>query len=541
MIEIKGMKVSNYTSNRKKFIDNQGEWAEDMVAAWGCNKYFESIWCHVEGIDNLVPNTMYIFCQDIGMKIWHDQLEEIDCTTQLGTLATDEMEANLDNYPIIFKGHKENAGKVKQFFMIHSSGMKVVVAQYFEDVNVLWTCDMSHTKQFPKFEALWNVLKDTCLRKFEVPDVTPKVVITLGADPEFEVINDGCVIMCPTTVVKGNFNDMRLVEKVGTDGARTQIELRPDPALTPEELVGNIRTLFEDINHYHISAKGQGYPIGGHIHFGLVKQNGLPNKLPVNQDFLRLLDIYLGNLLVSLSGQARGQYTQLGTNGGYRDQPHGFEYRPLPACVFAEPELCRIILKIAHALATSFYNNNVTIVSGKTAGEEDYLQIITADEYEYLMDFINNYDAEDYVENVVEAWVPKYDNPLTIQFFDLWNADIKAKFITEIKHIKVPRPLNVILYGISMKKHGLKYAGFPSNKYLREGGNNMNHPAGCPHPKNGMAFGLPQGERAYADRNGHGPIGLDFCIEAVKAEINKINWDAFRDGRPITSVNLGVL
>jgi hypothetical protein len=364
----------------------------------------------------------------------------------------------------------------------------------------------------------------------------------LGADPEFEVIDNGCVIMCPTTVVKGNFNDMRLVEKVGTDGARTQIELRPDPALTPEELIENIRKLFNDINHYHISAKGQGYPIGGHIHFGLVKEVGLPNKLPVSNDFLRLLDLFLGNSFIPLSGSARGQYTQLGTNGGYRDQPHGFEYRPLPACVFAEPELCRIILKIAHNLATRFYNEVTVKVSDKTPVFEDYKAIgITEAEYNYFQNFINNYDAEDYAENIINYWVTKYDNPLTLQFFDLWSADIKAKMTTEIKHIKVPRPLNVILYGISMKKHGLKYAGFPNCRYLKEGNNNIAHPNGCPHPKNGLAFGLPQGERTYADRNGHGPIGFDFCVDSIKAEINSINWDDFRDGRPITSVNLGVL
>jgi uncharacterized protein YuzB (UPF0349 family) len=419
----------------------------------------------------------------------------------------------------------------------------LIVGQYITDTNILWVCDMSHTDKFKRFTKFWDLLVENYLKSFVIPTKIPEVKIVLGADPEFEVIDNGCVIMCPTTIVQGRFEDMRLVERIGTDGARTQLELRPKPGNTPEELVNNIKELFEKINHYHISAKGQGYPVGGHIHFGLVLEPGLPTKLPVAGDFLKLLDLFLGSLFISLSGSARGQFTQNGANGGYREQPHGFEYRPLPACVFSEPELCRIILKMAQNLATQFYNDKIITIEGKFPTFMEYINItgVTEAEMNHVNKFVHDYDPEDYGENIVTNWVERYDNPLTIQFFDLWSADIKAKFRTEIKHIKVPRPLNVILYGISMKKWGLKYTGFPKHKYLIDCGYLMEHPSGCPHPKNGLAFGFPQGERTYADRNGHGPTGFEFCVESVKNEINRINWDDFTNNKPITSVTLGVL
>jgi len=541
MIEIKGMKVSN-VANRKRFIDNQGEWAEDLVATWGCDKYFSSIWCHVEGIDSLIPNTMYIFCQGHDIKTPYRQCDTINVTETLKEFVEYEEEPSLDLYSLrLFQ--KPEGYKIIQFTLEHKNIGPIVIGQYIVETNVLWVCDMSHTNQFKRFTKFWELLVKDYLKPFVIPTTIPEVKIILGADPEFEVIDNGCVIMCPTTVCKGNFNDMRLVEKIGTDGARTQLELRPKPGRTPEELVANIKELFENINHYHVSAKGQGYPVGGHIHFGLVQEVGLPTKLPVSTDFLKILDLFLGSLFISLSGSARGQFTQNGVNGGYRDQPHGFEYRPLPACIFSEPELCRIILKMAQNLATKYYNDKTIVIEGKKPTFMEYLTItgITEKEWNHVNKFVHDYEPEDYDENVVTNWVERYDNPLTIQFFDLWSADIKAKFRSEIKHIKVPRPLNVILYGISMKKWGIKYTGFPLSKYLKDGCHNMEHPPGCPHPKNGLAFGFPQGERTYADRNGHGSIGFDFCVEAVKNEINSINWDDFRDNRPITSVTLGVL
>lgn len=537
-MKIKGIIVTQSTG-RKKFVDNQGEWAEDLINKWGCEKYFESILCHVENVPTLEPNTMYIFCQTPVYALNFEEFITVNLDKELKHIKNLEMDGSLDIYPLLLKEISPTGfGKLYNFVINHEQLGLMTIAQYMPETNVLWTCDMSHNNRFnDSFKALWDILVAGYLKEFKPIEKPPNVEIMLGADPEFEVLNDGCIIMCPTTVVKGSFDNTRLVEAVGTDGARTQIELRPKPAKTPEQLVENIKILFENINHYHISAKGQGYPVGGHIHFGLVHKTGLPKKLPCTQDFIKLIDYFLGKIFVPLSGCARGEYARL---TGYREQPHGFEYRSLPAAVFENPEIARISFKIALEIATKYYNTSDFSLKGTATLEEYKLYCsLTEDEVKYLYEFVNNYDNEDYAMNVVSNWVDRYDNPLTIEFFDLWNQDVKSKFKTEIKHIKVPRKLKVILYGVSSKKWGVKYAGF-DNSYLRDNGYAMPHPPGCPHPKNGLAFGLPQGERAYTHRDGHGILGLEFCVDKIKNMIYNLNWDKVPIGVEVTSEILGV-
>ncbi|MCI4454055.1 MAG: hypothetical protein JHC25_03790, partial [Thermodesulfobacterium sp.] len=68
------------------------------------------------------------------------------------------------------------------------------------------------------------------------PPSMREVKISLGGDPEFEVIFDGEVVPADSLSI---FMDGDLYEPIGTDGVRSIAELRPEAAYSPEEYVEN--------------------------------------------------------------------------------------------------------------------------------------------------------------------------------------------------------------------------------------------------------------------------------------------------------------
>ena len=93
----------------------------------------------------------------------------------------------------------------------------------------------------------------------------------------------------------------------------------------------------------NISAKGDKEAIGGHIHFGC-KVNGIVSKLFYTSELTKVFDKFLGSKFVSLSGKARGGFGVLGNGDSIRGQHWGFEYRVLPAAIFQNPKIVKIVL-----------------------------------------------------------------------------------------------------------------------------------------------------------------------------------------------------
>lgn len=178
-----------------------------------------------------------------------------------------------------------------------------------------------------------------------IPDAT----IQLGTDPEFELISRRTnTIVQADTVISGG-----TCAQVGTDGAGIQVELRPNPG-TPAQLVENLRGLFREFycqygSRYYLAYTGNTYPLGAHIHASVWRDGSLLQLQPDQQAAIaHALDLVLGPL-VCWSGRARGRYAR---RGAWRPQPHGVEYRTLPACIFSTPTLARAVLEIAAAIIT---------------------------------------------------------------------------------------------------------------------------------------------------------------------------------------------
>ncbi|WP_242069872.1 putative amidoligase domain-containing protein [Paenibacillus dendritiformis] len=136
------------------------------------------------------------------------------------------------------------------------------------------------------------------------------------------------------------------------------MELRPDPAPGPAQLVRNIAAAMAEARRHLEAGDGAAlewlaggrpvgrFPLGGHIHL---------SGLPLTSELARVLDTYVALPVAALedpSGAPRRP--RYGTFGDVRLQEHGgaggFEYRTLPSFLFS-PELAREVLALLNAAA----------------------------------------------------------------------------------------------------------------------------------------------------------------------------------------------
>jgi hypothetical protein len=176
--------------------------------------------------------------------------------------------------------------------------------------------------------------------------------ITIGADPEF--------------VLRNAYGEIEFADRyMGKDGrfgcdsivlpGRRKIfplaELRPAPSTDIGGLIVNLHRTMQmassKIGEPHIEwlAGGMpidGYPIGGHIHFGSVW---------LNVHLLRALDNYLAlPLMLAEAETTVRRRPKYGFLGDYRRKPHGFEYRTLPSWLVS-PAVAKGVLALALVIA----------------------------------------------------------------------------------------------------------------------------------------------------------------------------------------------
>jgi hypothetical protein len=174
-----------------------------------------------------------------------------------------------------------------------------------------------------------------------------KVEVTLGGDPEFELVVDGDVV--PAEKVLAEEAIVFPWGVIGEDGSGDPIELRPQPSADPEVLVRNLGRLLLSVPGFLggvPSTAGKKYPIGGHIHIG-----GVPSE--VQEDLVEFIDGFLGDFFHSLSSETRLK-TGYGRRGDWRPQPWGVEYRTPPASVWSHPEVALTFLRAIKWVAEKF-------------------------------------------------------------------------------------------------------------------------------------------------------------------------------------------
>jgi hypothetical protein len=156
-------------------------------------------------------------------------------------------------------------------------------------------------------------------------------VVTLGADPEFELVVGGRIVSASSVLRE----DIRLPwGDIGVDGAGWPLELRPVPGKTARELVQNVGRLIVAVPKAVggvPSSICEAYAIGGHVHVGFKSDPGLAYR-----DIVKTIDDALGDIFYSLNTRTRIS-AGYGKRKDWREQYWGVEYRTPPSAVWSHP------------------------------------------------------------------------------------------------------------------------------------------------------------------------------------------------------------
>jgi hypothetical protein len=213
--------------------------------------------------------------------------------------------------------------------------------------------------------------------------------ITLGGDPEFEVVKDGRIVPADTVPIFKEGLRPATESPIGLDGAPFIAELRPDYAYSEEEYVENFWTLVKRVQKEGIllSVKGDEVPLGGHIHVGSSDRLVVRVLRYEDKKFVQVLDDFIGRVLLPTSGKARGEYKRL---GAYRTKDYGWEYRTPPSSFYADPEMVRIVYKLTRNLVRTLLKERelaYEVLDDGRAKPEEYLRFLTSQETEYFLGF----------------------------------------------------------------------------------------------------------------------------------------------------------
>ncbi len=220
--------------------------------------------------------------------------------------------------------------------------------------------------------------------------------IRLGADPEFVLVSQkGKLVPASRFFGEGRGGE------VGADSVRLgnrliypYVEIRPEPADTPQQLLQHIQHLLafcqSKIKHVDVRwAAGamplKGTALGGHIHM---------SGVPLTIRLLRLLDRLLALPFAAIEDSGgRGRRPRYGMLGDYRMQSHGgFEYRTLPSWLIS-PVAAKAAFAISFLCVRNVYTApDMTIISTDDdklidayyAGDKHVLQTAAADAFRIL-------------------------------------------------------------------------------------------------------------------------------------------------------------
>lgn len=289
------------------------------------------------------------------------------------------------------------------------------VGWYNSKANILWMADVFHYIDNAKniiSSIVDNVVEYT--RYGRLPEV-----LTIGADPEFEVVDSNDHFIEAHTL----FGEGGSQTEIGYDGHSPTGELRPKPDKSPLGLTRNIKRLIRKLNGMRVMGDnavwvggGVNVTTGGHIHFGMRGTTPELKEL--------LYDMVAEPILVFQTDRRRnteGTNWQKGQSGNMRDQPHGCEWRPLPSFIVNE-RTTAAVLSTTYAIAKSWKFHNYALTT-RPITVEDYRKIPLYSAY------------KDQIETFIKLFVTKEEKVVLSKkdIFSEWQLEkIQKKYTVDI-------------------------------------------------------------------------------------------------------------
>jgi hypothetical protein len=292
-------------------------------------------------------------------------------------------------------------------------------------------------------------------RMVRISQKVPYPHLTLGGDPEFEVVDleSGEIIPAEDVpfFVKGATSG-----SIGLDADYKVAEFRPAPAYSEKEYVRNFLTLVEMVRKEGIllSVEGDKYSVGGHIHVGSPDRNVVQALQDEVENFVQVLDDFVGSVLLPTSGRAR-----VSELGRYELKKHGWEYKTPPASYYADPEMVRIVYKLTRNLVETLLREgelSYEVLEDDRAKPEEYLRFLTQEETEYFLGF-----PERWARGEISPFVPTEKRAFALfRFEDSWYYKQQDLFKEILKSIPVKRTIRFVLYGV--KENVGRYFALPT-------------------------------------------------------------------------------
>jgi hypothetical protein len=250
------------------------------------------------------------------------------------------------------------------------------------------------------WENHWEEVKQYLLQKgyasVEKPQLG-KVSITLGGAPEFEVVVNGETYKAYDFLVFRNVNPTSPIGVNWDSPEFSTLAIRPTPTTSPKAYVRRFMSLVEKVvrKGFTLSVAGNTYPLGANIRIGSPDKNTVQVLQDEVENFIEVLEDFIGKVLLPTSGRARGSHTSL---VAYELIRGGWEYRTPPSSIYADPKMVRITYKLIRGIVESLLKTGEisyeTFADGRAAREE-YYRFLTPQETEYFLSFPRKWEKGD--------------------------------------------------------------------------------------------------------------------------------------------------
>ena len=413
------------------------------------SKFFKTCWSHgaFNNCSGLVSSSVRLLYPENTFSCYSSIFLNIEIMDTINIVISDDIDREFfDNHITIIHSDNDKLQVIRIMVNDRFAGY------YAPSINSLFATDWTHNHNTVSiFNQIWPILVKNfgLVPKYENVNTIEINEILVGCDPEFELIDEYGMVTNAQDVI----DDEDKENAIGLDGSCDQVEIRPKPG-SPAKVTRSIKKLIsefaEDYSEYDLSDEGNVYPLGGHIHIGIGFE-----YMPTS-DLVELLDDFVGRPTLILSGEARGEYTEL---SAVRTQPHGFEYRSTPAAIFNNPKITYCALRLMKNLCKKYFNGEEIeySINSVMPSIEDYVVVggLTEKMAKYFVSFCEN-DFKP-TRSIRASWkitpleIKKREieeSDVVVQFKDYWATDVERKIRSKILDMAFEKSIRIVFYGL---------------------------------------------------------------------------------------------